>query len=311
MSKLPLVSCVVPTYERPSRLGRAINCILNQTYQHIEVIIVDDSSGKDYASDLVGEMSDKDVEVQLIRHERNRGASAARNSGIESANGKYIAFLDDDDEWLPEKIERQVEGLQQSNADLSYCWVQRVGPEGNHRATHTPNIEEQATKELFKGNFTGTTSTILTSKNLCQNIGGFDTSLPRWNDWDFVLRASRQAKFSLEPEILVRQFNWDGEQLSDDFDKLKETTKIFIPKYYNLASKYNMENKFKYEILFELGRSAGMSDKYDLARRYLLKSIRCHPYSPKSYVYLFAFIGGKYTLRPAQIGRRILIRKLQ
>lgn len=310
MSEPPLVSCVVPTYNRPVRLREAVNCIVDQTYRPIELIIVDDASSEDYIANVVQDISDADISIQVVQHDENRGASAARNSGIRSANGTYIAFLDDDDQWLADKLEKQITGLEQSNSAFSYCWVRRVGPEGEHRATHTPKIEGEATKQLFTGNFTGTTSTVVVTKELCQTIGGFDDSLPRWNDWDFALRASLHTDFVLVSEILVHQFNWDGDQLSDNLDKLKIAQDRFITKHQELAADYDMHNLFQSRMHFGLGYSAGMSGNYKLARQSLFNAIKLVPYEPEFYLYMLVFIGGRFTLRPAQIIRRVVDRKL-
>ena len=97
----PVVSVVIPTYNRACLLGRAIQCVLNQSFQDIEVIVVDDAS-QDNSADIVNSLDDS--RIKYLRHEKNRGGSSARNTGIKAARGEYIAFLDDDDEWMPTKI---------------------------------------------------------------------------------------------------------------------------------------------------------------------------------------------------------------
>lgn len=310
MGSRPLVSCIIPTYNRPNHLRRAIGSILEQTYRPLELIIVDDFSSEDYISGVVQKINDESITPMIIRHNENNGASAARNSGIQSANGNYIAFLDDDDKWLPQKIEKQISDLEQSDATFSYCWVRRVGPNGEHRATHTPRTERNPTKRLFTGNFTGTTSTIVVTNDLCQRVGGFDQSLPRWNDWDFALRASQYTDFSLTSEILVHQFNWNGNQLSDDLEKLQTAQSRFINKHQCLAKEYDMERRFISRMYFGLGYSAGMTGQYTIARHSLLRAIRTYPFELEFYIYLFVFSGGKYTLLPAQMIRRLISRKI-
>ena len=103
----PLVSCIIPTYDRESRVKNAIDSVLSQTYRPLELIIVDDASSNDYASNMMQKISAEHITVQLIQHDTNKAASAARNSGIHSANGTYIAFLDDDDRWLASKIKNR------------------------------------------------------------------------------------------------------------------------------------------------------------------------------------------------------------
>lgn len=100
--KIPTVSVVIPTYNRAHLVGRAIQSVLNQTYQDFEIIVVDDGS-TDNTEEVV--KSFNDPRIRYIRHDQNRGGSAARNTGIKMARGEYIAFQDSDDEWLPEKLE--------------------------------------------------------------------------------------------------------------------------------------------------------------------------------------------------------------
>jgi glycosyltransferase involved in cell wall biosynthesis len=102
------VSVVIPTYNRASLLGRAIKSVLEQTYQDFEIIVVDDAS-TDNTEEVVRNLRDR--RIRYLRHEKNRGGSAARNTGIRAAWGQYIAFQDSDDEWLPEKLKKQMEVL--------------------------------------------------------------------------------------------------------------------------------------------------------------------------------------------------------
>src|SRR4030043_1337098 len=102
----PTVSVIIPTYNRAHLVGRSIRSVLNQTYQDLEVIVVDDGS-KDNTAEIVRGITDP--RIVFLKHEKNRGVSAARNTGLKAARGKYIAFQDSDDEWLPQKLEKQLE----------------------------------------------------------------------------------------------------------------------------------------------------------------------------------------------------------
>lgn len=105
----PKVSVIIPTYNRAHLIGRAIKSVLNQTYKDFEIIIVDDGS-TDKTEEVVKDF--KDERVRYIRREKNKGGSAARNTGIKAARGEYIAFQDSDDEWLPEKLEKQMKAFE-------------------------------------------------------------------------------------------------------------------------------------------------------------------------------------------------------
>jgi glycosyltransferase involved in cell wall biosynthesis len=116
----PLVSCIIPTYNRAHIVGRAIQSVLNQTYKNIEVIVVDDGS-QDNTQEVV--LSIKDERVRYIRLHRNFGAAFARNIGIANARGEFVAFLDSDDCFLPEKIEKQVE-LMLKDESTGVCYTE-------------------------------------------------------------------------------------------------------------------------------------------------------------------------------------------
>src|SRR5215510_16389067 len=110
---MPAVSVIIPTYNRAEFLRLAITSVLNQTFQDFEIIVVDDAS-EDHTHEVVSDFSDK--RIKYIRHEANKRVSAARNTGVLSASGDYIAFLDDDDEWLPRTLQMQVALLEDSTS---------------------------------------------------------------------------------------------------------------------------------------------------------------------------------------------------
>jgi len=119
MLKNPNVSVIVATYNRANFIDRAIKSILNQIYQDFEIIIVDDGSSDNTEEIIKGY---KDKRIIYIKHKKNQGISTARNTGIKRAKGEYIAFLDSDDEWFPEKLERQVVLLQNESSEVGVVY---------------------------------------------------------------------------------------------------------------------------------------------------------------------------------------------
>lgn len=174
-----LVSVVVPTHNRSGLLVRALRSIQRQTHTNLEIIVVDDASNDDTAL-VVQRIGDS--RIRYLRHNVCRGGSAARNTGIRAAAGEYIAFLDDDDEWVPEKIAEQLKAV--GDADAVLCTASmngcRCGPVGSrHR------IEPD---DLRRGRYTGGGTGILLARSSVLKETGFDECLPRCQDWDLFIR---------------------------------------------------------------------------------------------------------------------------
>ena len=121
-----LVSVIIPTYSRSTFITRAIDSVLGQTYHPIEIIVVDDNgkgTPQQIETQKILQTYIDDNKIRYITHERNKNGSAARNTGIEASRGEYVTFLDDDDEYLSEKVAREVEAIEESGEEVggSYC----------------------------------------------------------------------------------------------------------------------------------------------------------------------------------------------
>jgi len=204
-TELPLISVVVPTYNRSELLGRAISSILGQTYRNLECIVVDDASGDD-TEQVVSRFREKDPRVILLRHNENRHVSAARNAGIDQARGDFVAFLDDDDEWFPGKLEKQVtyfQGLSKS-VGMIYCWMDYYNEQGEKVLEHHPIYRGNIFPHVLDEQRIGGCPTLLVRKKIAKKIGGFDENLRRGNDGDFIRRVSLECEVDFVPEVLVR-----------------------------------------------------------------------------------------------------------
>lgn len=205
-SKLPLVSVILPTYNRHELASRAVKTVLGQTYVNIECIVIDDHS-TDGTADHLLDIASSDSRLQIIQHIENRHVSAARNTGLKAASGEFIAFLDDDDTWLPDKIEKQVRLLSSSapQVGLVYCWFdvyrdkQRIG--GRH-----PNLSGNVFDKMMLRQPLGNASTVVVRRSVLDVVGGFDEDLPRGNDGDFIRRVARHFHVDVVPEVLVHYF---------------------------------------------------------------------------------------------------------
>jgi glycosyltransferase involved in cell wall biosynthesis len=189
-------------------LKRAVRSVLNQTYTYLECIIVDDASS-DGTQGMVD--SFKDDRLVYLRNNDNRGASASRNKGIRKSQGEFIAFLDDDDEWMDGKLEQQVNLLQKSpqNIGLVYCWMSYMKSE-EELYNNKPILKGYIFKDMIDKQAIGNSSTLLVRRKVIDQIGGFDETLPRGNDGDFIRRVSQKYEVDYVPEVLVRIYSGHG-----------------------------------------------------------------------------------------------------
>lgn len=192
----PLVTIVIPTYKRLKQLARAINSVYNQTYNNIEIIIVNDDPNSD-----IERFIDLKKNVEVINHKQNQGPSGARNSGIYKAKGKYIAFLDDDDYFLKTKIEKLVNSMESLNNEWIgiYSWNIRE----KSRKVLKSNAEGDLSIPLLKCNLDlAGGSSLLLKLDIVRSIGEFNKSYQVHEDWEFILRICKKGKIKLFKEPL-------------------------------------------------------------------------------------------------------------
>lgn len=206
------VSVIIPTRNRSALLKRALISVLTQTLEDLECLVVDDAS-KDGTREVVAGFEDK--RLLYLHHDTSRHASASRNTGIASAKGNFIAFLDDDDEWLPEKLEKQVSLLSKLSprVGLVYCWMDYVA-HGKTVRKYRPLLKGDIFKETLDKQPIGNSSTLLVRRNVIHHVGMFDETLPRGNDGDFIRRVCRRYLVDFVPEVLVHVHVGHGGRIS-------------------------------------------------------------------------------------------------
>jgi glycosyltransferase involved in cell wall biosynthesis len=212
----PLVTVVVTTHNRAELVPRAIKSVLDQTFGDYELIVVDDCS-TDGTEAVVGEFHDS--RVRYIRHAAQRGLSAARNSGVRAGKGRYLAFLDDDDEWLPSKLEKQIGLLEGSPDDVAmvYCWLEYWGEQGVVRV-RKPNLRGNVFPYVLTSQPLGNGSTLLVRRSVVDDVGEFDENLFRGIDGDFIRRVCSRYKVDYVREELVRVHLEHGHSRISDMD---------------------------------------------------------------------------------------------
>jgi glycosyltransferase involved in cell wall biosynthesis len=203
----PLVSVVIPTLHRPNLVVRAINSALNQTYKEIEVIVVVDGPDEDT---ITAVRSMEDPRLQVVINSRSLTAAGARNVGADRAAGEWIAFLDDDDEWLSNKLERQIAFASECEPALVSCLSRVVTPVATYVLPqviydNSTSLDEYLfdRRSLFKGPGFIQTSSYLLPRRLFDKVR-FNVESPH-DDWELILRLSKQKGIRIEtvPEVLV------------------------------------------------------------------------------------------------------------
>jgi glycosyltransferase involved in cell wall biosynthesis len=202
-----LVSVVIPTHNRAALLARAITSVLAQTYTALEVLVVDDAS-TDHTRQVV--MQFDDPRLLYIRHERNRGGAATRNTGIDAASGEYIAFLDDDDEWEPDKTAEQLKLLQRYPAVLCGYHGEERGAARRYQDNPTVKLEELR-RGFFRG---GGTSALMARADILRRVR-FDESLPCYQDWDLCIRLAQLGEIGYVQRPLLRYNDGDHQRISN------------------------------------------------------------------------------------------------
>jgi len=197
----PKVSIILPTHNRPDSLRKAISSVISQTYNSIELIVVDDASVSNPEEIVDSFRQGAKIEIIYLRNSQRKGGAESRNIGIGSSSGDLISFLDDDDEILPGKIEKQADFLLSNpEVDCLSCWYieEGAGNRGIRRKFDLPSFEEM----LYRNRFGGFSFSMLRRKAL-DKIGFIDGALFSCHDWEFWLRAWPRSNMAVFPDYLV------------------------------------------------------------------------------------------------------------
>jgi glycosyltransferase involved in cell wall biosynthesis len=203
----PLVSAIIPTRNRSDMLIRAVKSVANQTYPNLEIIIVSDGSEYDVEATIRKECNSKSCRV--IKNTRTPGAAGARNSGFYESRGEFIGFLDDDDEWMPDKISRQVETFQKSHSSVGIVITSYFIVQDALRILRTRSLEGDVFRSLCKEHNAGNTSSPLMRRNVFEKAGLFDEELRAAQDTDLWLRIAKHYHFTTVNEPLA-VIHWEG-----------------------------------------------------------------------------------------------------
>ena len=276
-----LVSIIITTYGRKfETIERSIKSAKKQTYDNIEIILVDDNKNNSIFRKNIEKNIKKYPEIVYLKHENNMGAQIARNDGIRHSKGYFLAFLDDDDEWVESKIEKQVKiykdgiGLIYS---MGYCFDEKSNKMYNYVTTNSFKKEAKF-NDLLYGDCIGTTTQALIPKYVIEDLNGFDINQPARQDYEMWLRISKKYKCCGIPEPLFIHYIHSGEQISKSNIKSIIGLENIYKKY---KKDYNKNYIASWHILFLLANCYLKNHKIIYSFKYYIKSF---------YYFVIAFI---------------------
>ena len=202
----PLVSVIIPVYNRENLIQRALKSIISQTYKNLEIIVIDDGS-----TDFTGEkvIQIEDDRIKYIRNEKNLGVSAARNKGIKLSSSDIIVLQDSDDEAYPERIEKQVKLLLNSGDDFGAAYCGREFYDSNTGGRIGLTLRQTDFKKHFKEGayfLTPSTSTLVIKKTVLDEMGYFNEDMRAHVDTELAIRVSQKYKYAFVNEPLVKVY---------------------------------------------------------------------------------------------------------
>ena len=289
---MPKVSVIILTYNRSALLRRAVQSVLNQTFGDFEVIVVDDASVDD-TKDVIKDMTDK--RIRYLPHEQNMGEGRARNTGVANAQGEYIAFLDDDDEWLPEKLELQVSVMEKSEPGIGavHTGYWRILTDTGEVRESDARKEGDLWGEFLFGNNLVHPSSILLRASCFERLGVFDVSITTGLDYDMWLRVSKEYKFAAinKPLLKVREH---GDRLSSNLELQIQGQTKFFEKW----GKWIEADEKNYSRWFvRLGIMYSLTGQQNEGRKAYMKAMRRYPLHFKSYALLSLSLLGTKAFR--------------
>ena len=248
-----MVSVIIPTYNREQVIGRSIASVLNQTYPYFELLIVDDGS-VDRTKQVVEQISDE--RIRYIALDKNQGVGHARNIGMQEARYDFIAFLDSDDEWMPEKLELQMEKMLKSPEKLGavYCRMDTMSRKTGERHIYPPMsldkeiLEGQIFNQLLVKNLVGMPTLLIRRECMEKVGGGLKESLKCLEDYEWILRIAEVHRIGLVDQPLLRVHKLAG-SISSNAGAYVLTRCYLISKYRKEMEEANVLEQAETEIL--------------------------------------------------------------
>lgn len=284
-----LVSVIIPTFNRARTLPRAVRSVLNQSYAELELLIMDDGSTDDTA-ELVAAIGDP--RIRYVRLEGNRGASRARNAGLRLARGEFIAFQDSDDEWLSEKLVRQVEAARSAPADAVTVFHTKIqygrdefSRYGPNRVCCIPAIADPGAadfRQLIQAGNIISTQTLFITRAAFEKVGPFDELLVNNNDWAYAIQLIHNSHVVFINEPLVMTYLQD-----DSISKIKRSgARSQLRIVQRLRRMHGADGAIVAGHLGRIGWGMTKLGSPRLARKLILRALLLSPMHPKNWARL-------------------------
>ena len=285
------ISIIVPTYKRSHLISRAVESILNQTYKNFEIIIINDGP-EDDTRKVVNEFNDN--RIIFIQHPENKGIPITRNTGLIASTGYLIAFLDSDDEWLPEKLEKQVLSFKNAPDNLGVVYTERYDTVDNNifiiPESNVKKREGYINDILLFGSLI-TLQTAMVKKECFSSVGMFDIDCPAFEDWELWLRISKiyQFKFINEPLAIIHSDPRE-EHVSKNYS-------YYISSMIHILNKHKIDFQNSPKIIlanhnYYIASLLMRCNEWNKARQYLKQSIKHRPVNLKyTIAYTFSLFG--------------------
>jgi len=281
-----MVSVIITTYNRPvERVKNAIYSVIRQTYKDWELLVINDFPQDKKLSDEIACMIEEihDSRIRYIVNDVNRGANYSRNRGVSEAKGEFVAFLDDDDEWLSEKLEKQISQFTKPEIGIVCCkfYVKRQGSED--KILPKKIVLDNCFERILVGNFIGPTSMPLIRKKYISQIGGFDEKMKSCQEYDLWIRLIKISEVRCVEEPLVNYYI--------STDSTYKTSNKYNEGIYRILDKYS-EDYIKYPKAMQL-RCLDMA--YNMLRdkefvhyiKYKCKAIKSRPFSCDNLLFIW------------------------
>lgn len=283
MQQTPLISVIIPAYNAEKHIRETLRSVLDQTYEHLEVIVVDDGS-QDRTAEIVRGVAAEDERVRLLQ-QQNSGVAAARNLGIEHSSGKFIAPLDADDAWYPQKIEAQLERFEECDNSIGmvYAWTVDIDKDGAIQGAPPPEIlEGDILWPLLYVNLIGCASVPLIRRSVLQEVGFYDERLRAYGqgceDWDLYLRVAEHFYVGVVPEYLVRYYraastmSRNGDSMAGSYEAVIRALRVRQPDLPGKLFSWSAGNFYAY-----LANMSYTDWKFGQTLRWLGRSVHVDP----------------------------------